>query len=284
MKKLLILLIVASNSYAQEASGFKIFNSKGKEVSFNTMMKDLSSREVILFGEHHDNPISHYLQLQALLYLHQIGKKNTAVGMEMLERHHVKYLQKYLTDKNFKALKDSTDMWVNFKTDYKPVVDSANSFGMSVFAANITRKYATMVFKKGLESLDTLSDEVKQQMCPLPFPFDSTLTQYQELITMGKAMHASGINFAYAQAIKDATMAYWIVNYLAQSKNVFFLNGSFHSDYYQGIYWYIMKYRPITTIGTITTVEQSQVKKLEKDHLGKADYFIVVDQTMTKTH
>lgn len=284
MKKLLILLLAATNTFAQEGSGFKIFNSKGKEVSFKTMMKELSTKDVILFGEHHDNPISHYLQLQGLLYLENMGKKNVAVGMEMLEKHHDKYLKKYFLDKNFKAFKDSTDLWVNFKTDYKPVVDSAFAFDMTVFTANITRKYASLVFKKGLTALDTLSTEVKQQICPLPFPFDSTLTQYQELISMGKSMHASGINFAYAQAIKDATMAYWIVEYLKQEKQVYFLNGSFHSDFYQGIFWYIQQYKTNTTIGTITTVEQVQVKKLEKEHLGKADFIIVVDETMTKTH
>lgn len=283
MKKLLILILITSNSFAQEAVGYKIFNAKGKEVSFKVMMKRLSNKEVILFGEHHNNPISHYLQLQGLLYLHQ-NHKSIALGMEMLERHHVKALSNYLASNNYKVFKDSADLWPNFKTDYKPVVDSASAFGMDVFAANITRKYANLVFKNGLSALDTLSPAIKNEICPLPFPFDSTLSQYQELISMGKSMHATGLNFAYAQAIKDATMAYWITQYLAMKKQVYFLNGSFHSDYFQGIYWYILKYRPNTSIGTISTVEQQQVKKLDQEHYGKADFIIVVDETMTKTH
>lgn len=65
-----------------------------------------------------------------------------------------------------------------------------------------------MIFKKGMASLDSISPEEKLLLCPLPFPFDSTLSQYKELIKMGMDMHASGINFAKAQAIKDATMAW----------------------------------------------------------------------------
>jgi hypothetical protein len=35
---------------------------------------------------------------------------------------------------------------------------------------------------------------------------------------------------------------------------------------------------------TIATVEQKDVKDLEKENLGKADFIIVVDEDMTKTH
>lgn len=285
MKKLLILLLLSKAAMAQEPMAYRLFDSNGKPVTFQNMMKDLSKKEVILFGEYHDNPIAHYLQLQGLLYLQKYFRNGkVAVGMEMLERHQREVLNHYLANKNYRAFKDSTSLWPNFKTDYKPVVDSASSFGMDVFAANITRKYASLVFKNGLNALDSLSPDIKAELCPLPFPFDSTLSQYRELIDMGKSMHGSGLDFAYAQAIKDATMAYWITNYLKTNQRVYFLNGSFHSDFYQGIYWYILQYRPGTTIGTIATVEQASVRKLEAENKGRADYILVVDPTMTKTH
>jgi hypothetical protein len=97
-------------------------------------------------------------------------------------------------------------------------------------------------------------------------------------------MHASGINFAYAQAIKDATMGHSIVEHVKKGEMVYFLNGAFHSDFYQGIMWYVEQYAPGTKVGTITTVSQKDVRKLQKEHLNRADFIIVVNETMMGTH
>ena len=285
MKYLVFCLLICSGSYAQELEAFRIFDSKGKEVSFKKMMAKVSQNQVVLFGEFHDNPISHWLEMNVLVELNKkaAGSK-LAVGFEMFELHQVKVLNEYIANKSYKALKDSTELWTNFKTDYKPILDSAIAQGNIPFAANVTRKYASLVFKKGIGALDTLTAEQKKLMAPLPFPFDSTLTQYVELIQMGKEMHASGINFAYAQAIKDATMGYSIVQHVKKGALVYFLNGAFHSDFHQGIMWYVQQYVPGTTVGTITTVSQKDVRKLQKEHLNRADFIVVVNETMLSTH
>ncbi|WP_343635814.1 ChaN family lipoprotein [Fluviicola sp.] len=285
MKYLVFCLLMCSGAYAQELEAFRIFDSKGKEVSFEKMMDKVSQNQVVLFGEFHDNPISHWLELHVLLALNkQVTGSKLAVGFEMFELHQVKALNDYISNKSYKALKDSTELWTNFKTDYKPVLDSAIARGNIPFAANVTRKYASLVFKKGLAALDTLPENQKKLMAPLPFPFDSTLTQYVELIEMGKEMHASGINFAYAQAIKDATMGHSIVQHVKNGEKVYFLNGAFHSDFHQGIMWYVQQYLPGTKVGTITTVSQKDVRKLQKEHLNRADFIVVVNETMTSTH
>jgi uncharacterized iron-regulated protein len=285
MKYFLLALLVSTGAYGQDLEAFRIFDSKGKQVSFQKMMTKISSNQAVLFGEFHDNPISHWMELNVLLELNKKTAGNKlAVGFEMFELHQVKVLNDYIASKSYKTLKDSTELWSNFKTDYKPVLDSAIARGNVPFAANVTRKYASLVFKKGLAALDSLPADQKKLMAPIPFPFDSTLSQYVELIEMGKEMHASGMNFAYAQAIKDATMGYSIVQQLKLGKQVFFLNGAFHSDFHQGIMWYVEKYAPGTKVGTITTVSQKDVRKLQKEHVNRADFIIVVNETMTSTH
>ncbi|TSJ46712.1 ChaN family lipoprotein [Fluviicola chungangensis] len=285
MKYFLICLLLCSGAYAQELEAFRIFDSRGKEVSFGKMMARVSQNQVVLFGEFHDNPISHWLEWNVLMELNKkVQGPKLAVGFEMFELHQEKALNDYIVNKSYRVLKDSTELWTNFKTDYKPVLDSAISRGNIPFAANVTRKYASLVFKKGLSALDSLPEDEKKWMAPLPFPFDSTLTQYVELIRMGKEMHASGINFAYAQAIKDATMGYSIMQHLKKGEMVYFLNGAFHSDFHQGIMWYIGQYAPGTKVGTITTVSQKDVRKLQKEHLNRADFIVVVNETMLSTH
>lgn len=285
MKWILIALFPTVLVFGQKLEAYKIYNSKGKVISFEKMMKTLDQKELILFGEYHDNPIAHWLEFEVLLNLNKTNNPaKIGVGFEMFEMHQVANLASYIQDIDYIKLKDSTNLWSNFKTDYKPLLDTAIRFGNKPFAANITRKYARLVFKKGLVALDTLPDAEKRTIAPLPFPFDSTLSQYAELITMGKEMHQSGVNFALSQAIKDATMAHHIVQQFNVCSKVLFLNGSFHSDFHQGIFWYVHQYRPKTTIGTISTTSQADVSKLDKANFNRADFIVVVNQNMTSTH
>jgi hypothetical protein len=48
--------------------------------------------------------------------------------------------------------------------------------------------------------------------------------------------------------------------------------------------WYVQQEAPQMKILTITTVSQDDVKKLEKEHLGQADFIICVPNNMTSTH
>jgi len=63
-------------------------------------------------------------------------------------------------------------------------------------------------------------------------------------------------------------------------------NGAFHSDYYQGILWYLTQSTTASQFKylTISTVSQKNINTLEKEHLGKADFIICVPENMTKTH
>lgn len=124
-------------------------------------------------------------------------------------------------------------------------------------------------------------------MAPLTFAFDTTLSQYQDMKQMGAHMGPGmGWRMVEAQAIKDATMAHFILHNpwrTAQTVHLHF-NGAYHSDFYQGIMWYVQQEAPQTRILTISTVSQENVQQLEKEHLGRADFIICVPSNMTSTH
>ena len=86
------------------------------------------------------------------------------------------------------------------------------------------------------------------------------------------------------QAIKDAIMAHFIIKNLPSSGVFLHFNGTNHSDNYEGISWYLKQYKPAVSIMTIATTEQSQLKTLDKEHLKKADFILVIDKQMTKTY
>lgn len=282
MKHLLIALLLFSNiAFAQDKPAYVLYNSKGKKVSYASLIKQANANDVVLFGEFHNNPISHWLQLAVTKDLHKT--KNLMLGAEMFEADNQDALNKYLSGEiTQKGLDTLARLWSNYKTDYAPLVNFAKENKLPFIATNIPRKYASMVNKKGFAALDTLSNEVKLWMAPLPMPYDSTLATYQNiLIMMGD--HATP-NLVKAQATKDATMAHFIVKHHKKGNVFMHYNGAYHSDYYEGIGWYLKQYAPQLKVMTITTVSQKNLKKLDKEHLGKADFIICVDEEMTGSY
>jgi uncharacterized iron-regulated protein len=92
------------------------------------------------------------------------------------------------------------------------------------------------------------------------------------------------LNFPKAQAIKDATMAHFIVVNLAEGKKFIHYNGAYHSDNYQGIVYYLRLYKPDVRVATITTVLQDDISSLTEENKGLADFIVTVPQTMTRTY
>ena len=139
-----------------------------------------------------------------------------------------------------------------------------------------------MVFRNGFEALDTLSAEEKDWIAPLPIPFDAELPTYKKILEdLGD--HGSP-ELVKAQATKDATMAHFILANYKKDHLLIHYNGAFHTDFYEGILWYLKGERSDLQYATLTTVSQEDVNKLEKENKGKADFIICVDSNMTTTY
>jgi uncharacterized iron-regulated protein len=274
--------MLVTNLFAQGKPAYFIYNSSGKKTSFKNLNDEAKKSDCILFGEYHDNPIIHWLQLELT---NEIASMNLVLGFEMFESDQQAVLDGYLRGKlTEKQFKDSCRVWPNYDTDYKPLVDLAKSKNLTCVATNVKRKYASLLFKKGRAALDSLPELERKLFAPLDFRIDSTLSQYREVRKMGG--HEMGGNMMEAQAFKDATMAMHILKYLTLNFQFIHFNGAFHSDYYQGILWYIQqteegKQKKFLTISTVT---QTDISKLDKEHIGKADFIICVPETMTRTH
>ncbi|MDP4595660.1 MAG: ChaN family lipoprotein [Crocinitomicaceae bacterium] len=273
---------------AQDLPAYKIYNAKGKEVSFKSMVNSANDAPFVLFGEFHDNPIAHWLQLELTQKMFAAHGSNLQLGFEMFEQDQQALLQAYLQGNlTSEQFQDTMRHWPNYKTDYAPLVEFAKEKGLSCVASNIQRKYASLLFKKGRAALDTLPEAIKQQIAPLNFAFDTTLSQYQAMKEMGAHMGPGmGWKMVEAQAIKDATMAYFILHNPWRKPQTVHLhfNGAYHSDFHQGIMWYLQQEVAPSKILTISTVSQDNVGNLEKEHLGRADFIICVPSNMTSTH
>lgn len=276
-----ILLLIFGCLMAQQKPAYILYNSKGKKVSYQKMIKQLVEQDVVLFGEYHNNAIAHWLQLSVTKDCQSL--KSLVLGAEMFEQDNQAALNNYLNGSiSAKGLDSAARLWKNYPTDYAPLVNFAKEQKIVFAATNVPRKYASMVAKGGFQALDTLSAKEKSWIAPLPIAYDANLPGYKNMIAM-MGGHG-GENLPKAQAIKDATMAHFI---LANSKpGALFIhyNGSYHSENYEGINWYLKNKSPNIKIATITTVSQKDIKTLLAENKGKADYIICVDADMTNTY
>ena len=283
MKKLTfsIFLFATVISVAQDKKAYQIFDKKGKKSSYEKVLKASEKADVVLFGEYHDNSVVHWLQLEFTKDLAE--KKDLVLGAEMLEADNQTQVNQYLKGEiNQKQLDSSARLWKNYKTDYKPLVDFAKEKKFSFIATNVPRRYASLVFKKDLVALDSLSALEKSWIAPLPIEFDINLPGYKSMMGM-QGGHA-GEKMPKAQAIKDATMAYFINKNRKENSVFIHYNGTYHSDNFEGINWYLRKLDAGIKIVTIATVEQKDITKLEAEHYNKADFILVIDEDVTKTY
>ncbi len=260
---------------AQELKPYAIFNAEGKRSDYGKMLKQLAKADIVLFGELHNSSIAHWLQLEVAKELARTG--TLVLGAEMLEADNQTAVDRYLKgDIDAKALDTLARLWNNHATDYAPLVDLAKEKALPFIATNVPRRYATMVYKKGFTALDTLPDAEKAWMAPLPIAYDPELPGYKGMLAM-MGGHG-GDNLPKAQALKDATMAHFILRNMEVGQRFLHFNGAYHSDRHEGIVWYLRQARPELRIVTISTVQQKDITTLEAEHRGKADFILCVDE------
>ncbi len=287
-KLIAILLLVLTCSMVSDKSAYLLFDKKGNLTSYEKLLIDASNADIILFGELHDNPICHWLELELTKDLYSTKKDQLVLGAEMFEADNQLLIDEFTSGKikvsNFEA---EAKLWPNYKTDYKPLLEFARKNKIPFKATNIPRRYASMVNKGGFEALDATDKEAKSFFAPLPFVYNADLNCYKKLLKIdSSAMVASHVtpNLPKAQAAKDATMAHFILKNWNKGKVFLHYNGTYHSDDFESIVWYLKEDKPKLKILTISSIEQENMDTLSHEFINKADYILCIPESMSKTH
>ncbi len=282
---LFLFLFLATTVYGQPKA-FQLFNHKGQETSWKKLLADVQNNDVVFFGELHNNPICHWLQLELTRDLYSQESDNLILGAEMFESDNQLLINEYflglISERSFEK---ECRLWSNYSTDYKPLLNFAKENNLSFVATNTPRRYASMVYQHGLKKLKNLPDYSKNYLSPLPILEDYDLGCYREMLEMNS--HSTKTDPKYypqAQMIKDATMAYFIYGNWKENELFLHFNGNFHSDNKEGIVWYLRHLNPNLKIAVLASVEQEQIDKLDKEHYQKGDYIIAIPKRMSKSY
>ncbi len=265
-----------------EKPAYLLYNQDGEVISYSLLVEKSMESDLIFFGEIHNSAIAHWLQHELVKDLSADTLRTTHIGMEMFEADQQLLIDEYfggqITQSSFE---NEARLWDNYQTDYKPVVEFARENGLRLVATNIPRRYATSVYRQGPDVLESLSSYSKQWIAPLPVEVDRELPGYKNI---AQAAHGhGGDNLVYAQAVKDATMAHFILLNMGAGDRMIHLNGSYHSNNREGIVWYINDAVSGYEILTINTIVTDDPKDIDRDHLQAADVTLVVPSRMTTT-
>jgi uncharacterized iron-regulated protein len=256
----------------------RLYDGGGREMGHQEMLDLCVRSNVILFGEIHEHSLVHQLQLELTRDLVEIKKGDLMLGAEMLEADNQLVVDEYLAGLiEHEHLVREAKVWGNYDADYRPLVDVAKEHGLRFIATNIPRRYASLVAREGMKALDRLSDEAKRSIAPLPIPMDLSTPGYRQAMEIGMAhgAHLDARNFVAAQAVKDATMAYFILKNRGPKDVFLHYNGDYHSKNYGGIYWYLKRYDPGITVRTISSVSRD-TPGFDDECKGRADIVLVV--------
>lgn len=265
------------------------------------IVNEMNNYDVLIFGEEHNDSVSHYLEYQLLTLLEGKYGKKTALSLEMFDRDVQTVMNEYLSgsirEKHF--LKDAR-VWSNYK-DYKNMIEFAKTKQINVICANAASRYTNLAGRKGQSALMSLSKESKKHFAPLPYDTASgdyynklmglnnhgTGTKTDSNKTKMPAMMMGGFNLVTAQSLWDATMAFSIAEYLKNNKGckILQLNGKFHSDEKMAIYTQLKKYNKKAKALVISTLNDENFPNIKWEnykHLG--DYIIVTDHLVPKTY
>lgn len=280
-----IFIMTSCCNSGKDKAAYRIFESDGSASSYEELFNAAAKADVILFGETHNCPIAHWLEYELTKDIFEYDSTGLVIGAEMFEADNQDLVDAYL-----KRVIDSDEfeekarLWDNYWTDYYPLLFFAKDNGLKFIATNVPRHYAAFVKDKGLEALETLPEEEKRFIAPLPIEFTPDENS-EEMFAMMRFMMGNKSEvksyYAEAQAVKDATMA-WFISQNFDRKFIHY-NGNFHSDMDGGIIPYLEKYLPGKKILAICSARQDEITALDEENLGRADFILCVPTDMTTT-
>jgi uncharacterized iron-regulated protein len=290
LSAILSLLILSLPLYSQDLPAYKVFSGEGKKADFSDIQRAASKSDVVFFGEQHDNPVAHWLELELTKSLFAARGKDLILAAEMFETDNQILIDEYLSGLiKESSFESEVRSWKNYATDYKPLLNFAKENGLKFVASNIPRRYAAVVSSGGFEALQRVPAEELKYIAPLPIDYDPELACYKDMLSMGGSIGGQmggkvSENLPKAQAIKDATMAKSISSSWQKGQTLIHYNGSYHSDKHTGILWYLNKYNPSIKVITVTTVLQDDIERMSDENKGLADFVIVIPTSMTRTY
>lgn len=286
MKTLFIFLtlsLIPTSSHASpqktpapqiKSPAFRFIHSRtGNEMTLAQVADELAARDVVYFGELHDNVGGHqvYAELAKLL---ADRRPDFVLSLEMFERDVQGVVNDYLRGR----IDETTFLrysrpWKNYARDYRPLVELARQRKRDVIAGNLPRSVAAKVASKE-GSLSPFLPRVTTA------PLDRYWDLFQEAMKGHPGADGALERMYRAQCAKDDTMAEGIADYLATNPHrqplVIHCNGNFHSDYGLGTAERLARRVPLAQVAIISMIAVAEVATADVTNDRKKAHYVLI--------
>ncbi len=278
---------VAAAGQDSLSAHYKIYDTRSRQlISIDNIVNDMAGADVLFFGEEHNDSTGHYLENKIFRSLQARFGENLALSLEMFETDGQLGLNEYLAgfiDEN--RLGKDVRLWSNYK-DYRPMIEFAKQNRVPVIAANPPRRYVSMVSRRGMKSLDSLSAEAKALLPPLPY--DTLSGKYRDKFyeVMKGSPGADNPNVYYSQNLWDAGMSYSIYRFKKKNKNkkIFHCVGKFHCEEKLGTVAQLLMRNPKLRVLNISCFPDKSFDNPDWASFSElGDYVILTDPALKKT-
>jgi uncharacterized iron-regulated protein len=286
----LCLLMLSFTISAQDSISvhYKIYDTRTKQIiTIDKIVADMAGADVLFFGEEHNDSAGHYLENKIFRALHTVYGTQLSLSMEMFEADGQLGLNEYLAGKiDESRFSKDVRLWSNYK-DYRPMIEYAKQNNIAVVAANPPRRYVTMVSRRGMQSLDSLSKEAKKLLPPLPY--DTLTGWYRDKFfdIMKGSPGGENPRVYHSQSLWDAGMSYNIYKHLKanKAKKVFHCVGKFHTDEKLGTAEQLQKLNKKLRVLNISCFPDKSFDNPDWEKLSSlGDYVIITNPDLKKTY
>jgi uncharacterized iron-regulated protein len=204
---LLCLLILLSRNPVLAGDPLQLYDiTTRKVVALENILYRLTTKRIVLVGEHHGDPTHHKAQLQIIKSIAETGLR-IAVGLEMFRADSQDVLDLWIAgkmeDEDFQ--KAFYDNWGFSWTLYRDIFHYARDKKIPMVGLNVPRAITQQVARQGFKSLSPA------QKGTLPFVECIVDPEYMEFVKRAHGSHTHGkMNFNYfceAQLVWDKAMA-----------------------------------------------------------------------------
>ena len=284
------LLIFSLPAYPQDSMSthYKIYDTRTKQIiSIDKIVADVVGADVLFFGEEHNDSAGHYLEDKIFRALHAAYGNNVALSLEMFEADGQLGLNEYLEGKiDEPRFSKDVRLWSNYK-DYRPMIEFAKQNQISVIAANPPRRYVSMVSRRGMKSLDSLSKDAKKFLPKLPY--DTLTGRYREKFFEIMKGSPGGENprVYHSQSLWDAGMSNSIYKFHKKnkSKKIFHCVGGFHTEEKLGTAAQLqMRNKKLKILNIASFSDKSFSNPDWEKESYRGDYIIITNPDLKKTY
>lgn len=273
------LLVLAASP---DSSAYAVYDAAGRPTTLDAVCTALAEADVVFLGEAHDDATHHRLEAALLAEAHEAAAASgrpLVLGLEMVETDAQPVLDEYLAglarERDWLA---AGRPWSNYEADYRPLVEFARERGHPVVGTNVPSRYASLVARRGLASLDSLPEASRAWLPPLPTAPPSDALSAAFLALMGGVAHGSGPTpeaMLAAQNLRDATMADRLGAALAAHPGalVVHVNGSFHSAGRLGVPEHLARIAPEARV-VVVTMRPAEDPQAAPEEAG--DDFVII--------